>query len=94
MGGKYLLDTNVFVNAFDRNSTHKANRALQLIENALVKGRGVISYQVIQEARSNRLAISFIPKIFSTGKRYKALRSLIRSNSDFGLAGRNYAHAM
>lgn len=49
MSGKFFLDTNVFVYAFDPPATSKARRARQLISEALKTRRGVVSYQVVQE---------------------------------------------
>ncbi len=49
MSGRFFLDTNVFVYAFDGKSTDKAKRALHLIRQAVDTGNGVISYQVVQE---------------------------------------------
>jgi len=44
-----FLDTNVLVYTFDQTAPEKRSRATQLVEQALVSGRGVISYQVVQE---------------------------------------------
>ena len=49
MSDRYFLDTNIFVYSFDRGSTAKAQRAAQLIRDALTTRKGVISYQVVQE---------------------------------------------
>lgn len=49
MSGRFFLDTNIFVYAFDRSATHKAAGADALIDAALDTGKGVISYQVVQE---------------------------------------------
>lgn len=49
MKGKYFIDTNIIVYAFDESSPKKQARALRLIEEALVKGVGVLSTQVVQE---------------------------------------------
>lgn len=44
-----FLDTNVLLYTFDRTAPVKSARATQLVEQALASGRGVISYQVVQE---------------------------------------------
>lgn len=44
-----FLDTNIFVYAFMANEPRKRERAVQLIESCLGSGRGIVSYQVIQE---------------------------------------------
>jgi predicted nucleic acid-binding protein len=49
MSGRFFLDTNVFVYAFDSNSPEKAATAKALIREGLTKEIGIISYQVIQE---------------------------------------------
>ena len=49
MNGKYFLDTNIFIYSFDTSSPLKQKKAQALIKNAISKGIGVISYQVIQE---------------------------------------------
>ena len=45
---KFFLDTNVLIYTFDSRSI-EAERALDLVENALTTHRGIISYQVVQE---------------------------------------------
>ncbi len=49
MSDRFFLDTNIFVYSFDRSSPAKAQRAAQLIREALTTQKGVISYQVVQE---------------------------------------------
>lgn len=49
MNGKYFLDTNIFVYAFDSANPKKQKRANELIKNALENNSGCISFQVIQE---------------------------------------------
>jgi predicted nucleic acid-binding protein len=46
---RHFFDTNVLVYAFDLAAPHKAKRADDLIYDALASGRGMISYQVVQE---------------------------------------------
>ncbi len=48
MSGKYFLDSNVLIYSFDGTPT-KAQRAEELIAEALTTSSGVISYQVVQE---------------------------------------------
>lgn len=49
MNDKYFLDTNILIYSFD--SSHPAKRKISrdLVAGALEKGKGIISYQVIQE---------------------------------------------
>ena len=49
MNGRFFLDTNVFVYSFDRSAPWKARRAFQLIRGAVETGKGIVSYQVVQE---------------------------------------------
>lgn len=49
MSGRFFLDTNVFVYSFDAVDTPKARRAGKLIRDAVSTGKGVVSYQVVQE---------------------------------------------
>jgi predicted nucleic acid-binding protein len=46
---RHFFDTNILVYAFDLAAPHKARRADDLIHDALSNGRGMISYQVVQE---------------------------------------------
>lgn len=49
MSAKYFIDTNVFVYSFDDNQPAKKERSLELIQDALQTGSGIISTQVVQE---------------------------------------------
>jgi predicted nucleic acid-binding protein len=49
MNGRFFLDTNVFVYSFDAKAEVKAGRARELIENASDTGKGIVSFQVVQE---------------------------------------------
>lgn len=49
MSAKYFIDTNIFVYSFDDQQPSKKERALELIQEALKNGTGIISTQVIQE---------------------------------------------
>src|SRR5438045_9786582 len=49
MSGKFFLDTNIFVYTFDTGARAKAKRSLQLIQQAVDTGQGIVSYQVVQE---------------------------------------------
>jgi predicted nucleic acid-binding protein len=49
MSGRFFLDTNIFVYAFDAKAPAKAKRASLLIRQAADTGRGIVSYQVVQE---------------------------------------------
>lgn len=49
MSDKYFIDTNIFVYSFDAQSPGKIARSIEIIRDALEKGNGVISTQVVQE---------------------------------------------
>jgi predicted nucleic acid-binding protein len=49
MSGRFFLDTNLFVHAFDPPGTSKETTAADLIRRAANTGEGIISYQVVQE---------------------------------------------
>ena len=49
MNGKFFLDTNIFVYSFDVKAAAKMRQASRLIREGIATGKGVISYQVVQE---------------------------------------------
>ena len=49
MSKPYFLDTNILVYSFSSHEPEKQARAQELISDALVHRKGVISYQVVQE---------------------------------------------
>jgi len=49
MNGRFFLDTNVFVYSLDKSSPTKQKRATELVREAVATGKGIVSYQVIQE---------------------------------------------
>jgi predicted nucleic acid-binding protein len=49
MSDRFFLDTNIFVYSFDQSLERKTDEANRLIHEALTTGKGVISYQVVQE---------------------------------------------
>lgn len=49
MSAKFFLDTNVFVYLFDLTAPSKAKRASRLVRDAVDTGKGIVSYQVVQE---------------------------------------------
>ena len=49
MRDRFFLDTNIFVYTFDSREPKKRARAQDLVSDALTRGRGVISHQVVQE---------------------------------------------
>ena len=49
MKGRFFLDSNIFVYAFDASAPTKAKKAAHLVRQAADTGRGIVSYQVVQE---------------------------------------------
>ncbi len=49
MSDRFFLDTNIFVYSFDQSTARKTEEADRLIHQALTTGKGLISYQVVQE---------------------------------------------
>jgi predicted nucleic acid-binding protein len=49
MRDRFFLDTNIFVYTFDLREEKKSKIAEDLIDKALSTGKGVVSFQVIQE---------------------------------------------
>lgn len=49
MNGRCFLDTNIFIYAADESDMRKARRAQKLIAEVADSGKGVCSYQAIQE---------------------------------------------
>ena len=46
---RFFIDTNIIVYMFDRKENKKRERAIDITRKALESGKGIISYQVIQE---------------------------------------------
>ncbi|OGO31726.1 MAG: twitching motility protein PilT [Chloroflexi bacterium RBG_16_54_11] len=49
MNGKYFIDTNIFIYSFDHDQPVKQKKSMELIQEGLGTGIGIISTQVIQE---------------------------------------------
>ena len=49
MSGRFFLDTNIFVYAFDASAPAKAKKVAHLVRQAADTGQGIVSYQVVQE---------------------------------------------
>lgn len=49
MNGKFFLDTNIIVYSLDNRAPEKKARAIDLLDEALHTGNGMISWQVVQE---------------------------------------------
>ena len=49
MSDRFFLDTNIFAYSLDLATPSKAQTSVRLIDTAIETGKGVISYQVVQE---------------------------------------------
>jgi predicted nucleic acid-binding protein len=72
MSGKFFLDTNIFVYSFDRSSATKAQRSAYLIRKAVATGKGIVSYQVVQEFFNVALRRFAQPMAVSEAEQYLA----------------------
>jgi predicted nucleic acid-binding protein len=75
MNDKFFIDTNIFIYSFDYRDADKMNCALAIINDANITGKGIISWQVIQEflnAASRKFA-----KTFTTNDMTKYLRKIL-----------------
>jgi predicted nucleic acid-binding protein len=70
MSDRFFLDTNIFVYSFDRSAVMKAQKATQLIRNALKTQKGIISYQVVQEFFNVALRKFFEPMKADDAEQY------------------------
>lgn len=66
MNGRFFLDTNIFVYVFDTKAPAKAQKAAALVRQAVNTGRGVVSYQVVQEFLN--LALRRFQRPFTTAE--------------------------
>jgi|SRR6266436_1369724 len=76
MNDRFFLDTNIFVYSFDRGSPAKAKRALSLIKDAVTSGRGIVSYQVVQEFLN--VALKRFEKPLTTSEAEQYLATVFR----------------
>ena len=92
MNGRFFLDTNIFVYSFDRGVPAKARRAMQLIRQAAGTGKGVVSYQVVQEFFNVALRRFEHPMTIAEAEQYlgTVFRPLLGIHSSQAL----YGHAL
>jgi predicted nucleic acid-binding protein len=87
MSDRFFLDTNIFVYSLAANPSSKKERALDLVDRAISYGKGVVSYQVVQEFFSVAFR-RFTPKmIFAEAEQYLAttFRPLLIVHSSYSL---------
>jgi len=75
MNGRYFLDTNVLVYSFDVDGSRKRHVAEELIRSALADGKGMISFQVVQEFCS--VATRKFARPFTTGDLREYLQKVL-----------------
>src|SRR5271168_1132480 len=87
MSDRFFLDTNIFVYSIDPRSPAKAGLASQLIREAILTRKGIISYQVIQEFFNVALKRFEIPIKMVDAERYftTILRPLLSVQSSAAL---------
>jgi len=87
MNGRFFLDTNVFVYSFDGSAPAKARRATELIRRAVATGKGVVSYQVVQEFFNMALRRFAQPMTVAEAEQYLAtvFRPLVAVHSSQSL---------
>jgi predicted nucleic acid-binding protein len=89
MSGKFFLDTNIFVYSFDAGAPKKAQRAAQLIRQAIRTRSGIVSYQVVQEFFNVALRRFAQPMTVADAEQYLAttFRPLLAVHSSHTLYG-------
>jgi predicted nucleic acid-binding protein len=87
MSGRFFLDTNIFVYAFDATEPAKARRASLLIRRGVDTGNGVVSYQVVQEFFNVALRRFAQPMSAAEAEQYliTVFRPLLAIHSSAGL---------
>jgi predicted nucleic acid-binding protein len=91
MNDRFFLDTNIFVYSFDKTAPKKAARCNELIRRALDTGRGIVSYQVVQEFFNLALRKFADPMTGADAEQYltttfRPLLAVHSSHALFGLA--------
>ena len=76
MNDRFFLDTNIFVYSFDRGSPAKAKRSASLIKEAVTSGKGIVSYQVVQEFLN--VALKRFEKPLTTSEAEQYLATVFR----------------
>ncbi len=92
MNGKFFLDTNIFVYSFDGSAPAKARTATRLIQEAVASGKGVTSYQVVQEFFNVALRRFAQPMTAAEAEQY--LRTVFRPLTAIHSSHALYAQAL
>jgi predicted nucleic acid-binding protein len=89
MSDRFFLDTNIFVHALSRSVPSKRLTASRLIEEAIESGKGIVSFQVVQEFFS--VAFRRFTPTMSQAEAEQALsvtfRPLLAVHSSYSLYG-------
>jgi len=72
MSAKFFLDTNIFVYSLGGTPAGKARRAAELVREGVAGGKGIISYQVVQEFFSVAFRRFAPPMTFAEAEHYLA----------------------
>jgi predicted nucleic acid-binding protein len=89
MSAKFFLDTNIFLYSFSYSEPAKKSKATSLVDRALDSGKGMISYQVVQEFFNVSL-LRFVPRMsLSEAAQYLAMtfRPLLAVYPSYALYG-------
>ncbi len=89
MSDKFFLDTNIFVYSFDAGAPQKRDRARGLIRRGIETGKGIVSYQVVQEFFSVALRRFAQPMRAAEAEQYLSVtfRPLLAVHSSHSLYG-------
>jgi predicted nucleic acid-binding protein len=89
MNGRFFVDTNVFVYAFEPAEPRKQRLAEDLIRAAITTHKGVVSYQVVQEFFSVVLRRFAQPMNLMEAEQYlvTTFRPLLAVHSSYSLYG-------
>jgi predicted nucleic acid-binding protein len=89
MSDRFFLDTNIFIYSFDNSWSVKAKLAREPIQDALDSGKGVISYQVVQELLNVAVRQFAQPMSLADAEQYLsiAFRPLLAVHSSESLYG-------
>ena len=77
MTGKYLVDTNLLVYAYDRSEPEKQTKAVELLDELVKNGSGILSPQILSEfytVVTRKLAAPLTPQ-----EGYASISNYIRS---------------
>lgn len=76
MNARFFLDTNIFVYPFDPSASRKSEVASQLIREAVITRKGMVSYQVVQEFFN--VALKRFAKPMSALEAYRYMGTVFR----------------